>query len=76
MTYDIEYFPTVEEASNGMCYIATFEEDNPHDGTSGTYDEAEYDSYEKKVLQKLPDGWTTETDEDGVYLVFCEERSQ
>ena len=69
MKYDTSYFPTVDEASKGACYIATFEEDNPHDGTAGTYDEAEYDGYEKKVLQNLPNGWNTSSDFDGVYLV-------
>jgi hypothetical protein len=69
MTYDTTYFPAVEEASRSICYIAKFEEDNPYDGTAGTYDEAEYDSYKKKVLQKLPSGWKTETDYYGVYLV-------
>jgi hypothetical protein len=69
MIYNTTFFPTVEEASKSICYIATFEKDNPYDGTAGTYDEAEYNNYEREVLQKLPDGWETETDYDGVYLV-------
>ena len=68
MKYDTSYLPTTEQADETTVYIATFEDDVPNDGEAGTYDEAEYDSYEREVIMGLDGEWTTETDENGVYL--------
>lgn len=56
-------------------YLLEFSDDNDSDGEAGTYDEREYDEYERlalaHVLGTLPDGWSvrTETDTDGSYVV-------
>ncbi len=67
MTYDAKYMPTTAEADAGLVYIATWD-DAEGDGEFGTYDEADYDSYERSVLAALDGEWETVTDEMGVYL--------
>lgn len=67
MTYDTHYMPTTAEAEAGLIYIATWD-DAEGDGEAGTYDEAEYDAYLRRVLGALEGEWETETDDVGVYL--------
>ena len=68
MTYDTDYIPTTAEALRDTLYIARWEDDES-DGTAGTYDERDYDDYERRVLAALVGNWTTDHDEIGVYLV-------
>jgi hypothetical protein len=73
MIYKLDWFPTLEEVNEEqiVTYIATFEKHISNDGEAGTYDEAEFDNYEKKVLANLNQGeeqWETSIDEYGVRL--------
>jgi hypothetical protein len=68
MKYNTKHYPTAEQAETGRHYIARWDH-REGDGAAGTYDEAEYDAYEHEVLRRLGGTWTTETDDQGVYLV-------
>lgn len=68
MTYDTDYYPTTAEADDGPIYIATWDDEPENDGEAGTYDEPEYDAYERRVLAELDGEWETETDDTGVFL--------
>ena len=68
MIYNTNYSTTTPLARSGKVYIAIFDGDEK-DGTGGTYDEQEFNEYRHVVLGQLSGNWTTETDEEGVYLV-------
>jgi hypothetical protein len=67
MNYDTTYIPTTREAEAFTTYIAMWE-NKAGDGEAMTYDEIEFDDYERQVLLSLEGNWETETDDVGVYL--------
>lgn len=64
-----------EEVTVGDYLLEFSDDDNDLDGEAGTYDECEYDEYERRAIahvsDTLPAGWSarTETDTDGAYVV-------